>query len=272
MSAGIEVKLDTAKMVLAAQTIRNQMSIVNNCFMTIKEEALGLKGNCWEGESADAYYENMKKLCDEQSKQDAVSTGFIVKTLDDYIQNLHKEYHFLRQKYNLTPLQPELWKFLRLRPSNFPTIRLMQFVKLLNLNSFSLSNILFQESLNEVLKMLNPTPSIYWETHFKPGVVSVKKSKTFGKSSAILILINTVIPMMFAYGKLRGIESYSAKALDWLQEIKPEKNDIISEWEQAEIKVSNAMESQALVHLTKNYCLQKKCLHCRIGHLVMTNL
>ena len=89
MSAGIEVKLDTAKMVLAAQTIRNQMSIVNNCFMTIKEEALGLKGNCWEGESADAYYENMKKLCDEQSKQDAVSTGFIVKTLDDYIQNLH---------------------------------------------------------------------------------------------------------------------------------------------------------------------------------------
>jgi len=89
MPAGIDVKLDTGKMVLAAQTIRNQMSIVNNCFMTIKEEALGLKGNCWEGESADAYFEHMKKLCDEQSQSDAVSIGFVVKTLNDYIQNLH---------------------------------------------------------------------------------------------------------------------------------------------------------------------------------------
>ena len=198
--------------------------------------------------------------------------GFLsdYKGQDEYIKKLEQEYQFLRKKYDLTPLSSSLWKFLRLRPSNFPTVRLMQFAKLLHQNSFSFSCLSQETDFENIYKLLMITPSQYWETHFRPDVESPKTDKRLGKSSAELIIINTLIPILFAYGKLRGDDDLFNKALEWFQTMLPEKNSIISEWKKTGITAENAMQSQALIYLTKNYCQVKKCLHCAIGHAVMS--
>jgi hypothetical protein len=198
--------------------------------------------------------------------------GFLsdIEMQDDYIQKLVQEYYFLKKKYELKPLSSHLWKFLRLRPSNFPTIRLMQFAKLLHQNNISLSKITEEENFVDIPDLLSVTPSSYWENHFKPGVEAPKSEKKLGKSSANLIVINTLIPILFAYGKLRGKDDLCNKVLDCFQKLPAEGNSIISDWKKIDILAENAMQSQALIYLYKNYCQYKKCLHCSIGHLVMS--
>jgi len=188
---------------------------------------------------------------------------------DDYTKKLCEEYLFLKQKYILNPQSQHLWKFLRLRPSNFPTIRLVQFAKLVYQNNFSLTNIANETDFNKILELLMVTPSFYWETHFKPSIESPKRCKRLGKSSAELITINTLIPILFTYGKLHGDENLCHKILSWLQSVPPEKNSIISEWKNLNITAVNAMQTQAIIYLFKNYCRHKKCLQCAIGRGVM---
>lgn len=198
--------------------------------------------------------------------------GFLnaAKNGDEYLSELKREYSFISRKHNLKPLTLESWKFLRLRPSNFPTIRLVQLAWLMHQQRATLSRVAEADSLNQLMDIFKVSPDGYWSNHYRPGVTSHPTAKTLGVKSRELLVINTVVPVLFARGKLRGDESSCHKALDWLQELPPESNSIIEKWQQLGVKALNAAHSQALVYLKQNYCNHRRCLSCRIGHRIMT--
>ena len=242
--------------------------------LTARNFGFSVNGDVFEQLARQTPWKTVLKNRDKLESLEAIflgQAGFLSDDFnDEYFQKLKCEYLFLQKKYDLKPLSSDLWKFLRLRPSNFPTVRLIQFAKLLHQNNFSLSCISEESTFENIYKLLMVKPSSYWDTHFKPSLESPKSVKRLGKSSAELIIINTLIPMLFAFGKLRGEDELFNKALTWFQTMPPEKNVIISDWEKIGISTENAMQSQALIYLTNSYCKLKKCLHCSIGHLVMS--
>ncbi len=189
---------------------------------------------------------------------------------DDYLKDLKREYHFIRQKHQLCPLEKHIWKFLRLRPSNFPTIRISQLAHLIVKVKGLFGAFVNEENLDVILDLLDVDVSEYWEMHYLPDRKSEKIFKNLGISSKNLIIINTIIPYLFSYGKNTQNHVFEDRAMDWLNLLKPEKNAIISKWKANEILVKNAGDSQALIYLSNNYCKKKKCLHCNIGHKVLT--
>lgn len=188
---------------------------------------------------------------------------------DAYYINLKSNYHFLKQKHGLKPMDSFLWKFLRLRPSNFPTIRISQLANLL-LKLKGLFGVLTDEpQIKNVEKLLNINASAYWDEHYTFMKQSKNIQKNLGKTSISNLIINTIIPYIFTFGKKNSNYAYEQKALIWLSEMKPERNTIINRWKSNEIPVKSAGDSQALIYLFNNYCKHKKCLHCRIGHQVL---
>lgn len=188
---------------------------------------------------------------------------------DDYPTQLQKEYKFLSGKYSLKSIDKKLWKFMRLRPGNFPTIRISQFAQLIHRSSALLSQILETEKLSNATNLFKVTASDYWNNHFRFDVKSESKIKTLGSSSVNLIAINTIIPFLFVYGKLKHDEHLQQKAIDWLDQLKAENNSITRNFSKLGLKPSNAMQSQALLQLKNKYCDQKRCLECRIGHEIL---
>ncbi len=192
---------------------------------------------------------------------------------DIYPATLAEEYTFLANKYNLRPIDSKIWKFLRMRPSNFPTIRISQFANLLQSTSGLLTTILEQNRLNDVKTLFNVHANPYWKNHSNFDKVSKAKSTVLGKSSIDLILINTIIPFTFIYGKIFKLDEVQDKALLWYEQIKPEKNYITGKFSSFGLKIENAKQSQAVIQLKKNYCDKKRCLSCRFGHqLIGRNL
>ncbi len=194
---------------------------------------------------------------------------------DDYMALLNREYVILKQKYSLEPLPVHLWKFLRLRPVNFPTVRLVQLAALIAKNNKLFDALLHCENLNRVRELLKIQPLPYWNTHYRPCVTGSgeSKSKKLGKQAVDLIIINTVIPLIFAYGKLRGQPELQNKALEWLSGLPVEKNNIVSGWARPQINVNavSAADSQGLVFLKRTYCDHRKCLSCHIGHRIVSH-
>jgi hypothetical protein len=187
---------------------------------------------------------------------------------DDYHASLIREYHFLRAKYDLKPVDGHLFKYLRLRPGNFPTIRLAQLASFI-VCSKGLWDAFFKcENLLSVASLLKCPISSYWTNHYVFGEKQANQlTKTIGNGSVHLITINAIAPFVFAYGTLRSNEVLKQKAMTWLEELPPEKNKIVENWAAlAAIKPANAFESQALIHLHNYFCEQKKCLQCKIGH------
>ncbi len=193
------------------------------------------------------------------------------KLQDDYFQKLKKEYRFLKTKYNLTSVENHLWKFLRIRPSNFPTIRISQFADLIYKSSHLFSEIIETKNISELEKMFDIQASEYWNTHYNFGKESPFKEKRFGKSAVKNILINTVIPILFLYGQEKDKIEITEKAINFLENIKPEKNNITKKWKNTGLKIKNAYFSQALIQLYNEYCIKKRCLDCRIGHQFIQN-
>ncbi len=185
---------------------------------------------------------------------------------DAYFTSLQKEYAFLKNKYKLKPIEPHLWKFLRIRPVNFPTIRISQFAQLINKSSHLFSKIVEAKNIKTLQQMFNIQASEYWNAHYTFGKISKKRTKKVGKSAIENILINTVIPILFLYGKEKGKTEIQEKAFYLLEQIKPEKNKIINKWEDVGLEVKNAYFSQSLIQLYNEYCLKKRCLNCRIGN------
>lgn len=188
---------------------------------------------------------------------------------DPYPQMLLKEYTFLAAKYQLKPIDKKLWKFMRMRPVNFPTIRISQFANMIYKSSALISHFLEAEKLSFISQLLNTETTEYWKDHYQFDRLSQSKTKRLGQSSINLILINTVIPFLFVYGKMKNDESLQEKAINWMEEIKPESNTIIRKFVDLGIQPKNAMQSQALIQLKNIYCDQKRCLECRIGHIIL---
>ena len=183
-----------------------------------------------------------------------------------YYLRLKKEYTYLQHKFGLIPMDASLWRFLRLRPANFPHIRIAQLACLYHRAYGLLSRIMETETLQGVRDILKGGTSEYWLTHYTFGGSSPSRPKTLSNTSLDLLIINTVVTFLYAYGLHKGNRVLCARAGSFLEELKAENNYITRMWEQCGMKASNAADSQALIQLKKEYCDKKKCLYCRIGY------
>ncbi|MES2848029.1 MAG: DUF2851 family protein [Bacteroidota bacterium] len=187
---------------------------------------------------------------------------------DDYCTMLQKEYWFLQKKYSLKPISISL-HYLRMRPSNFPTVRLAQLAMLIHQSSHLFSKIIASSSVKEIKQLLDVTANDYWHYHYLPGEPSPFKKKNLGKQMIDNILINTVVPVLFAYGHYSGEGKYKDRALDWLEQIAAEKNNITKIFSSAGIAIRSAFDSQSLIQLKNNYCNNKRCLECAVGNNIL---
>ena len=186
---------------------------------------------------------------------------------DEYQQNLKKEFDFLKAKFSLDTLPKHIWKFHRMRPSNFPTIRIAQFAQLLHQQDGLFSKVLSIKKLKDFFNLFSLQPSLYWQSHYVFG----KETKKYGKrkmSRATIenLLLNAVVPFMFIYGQMTGKTDFEERSFALLEELKAEKNNILKGWESLNIEPKNAYESQALLQLKNKYCNAKRCLSCAVGN------
>ena len=187
---------------------------------------------------------------------------------DAYAIMLYKEYLFLQKKYKLTPVVIPV-HFLRMRPANFPTIRLAQLAALIHSSTHLFSTIIEAADLVAVKKRFNVSANDYWHYHYLIDITSAFKVKQLGKQMVENIIINTVVPMLYAYGKSIGNSALVQKALQWLTELPDEKNTITSGFSNLGISCANAADSQFQIQLKNNYCNQKRCLECSIGNAIL---
>ncbi|NSW45660.1 MAG: DUF2851 family protein [Bacteroidales bacterium] len=188
---------------------------------------------------------------------------------DPYVNQLIEEYKYQKTKYNLKPLTATIWKFSKIHPPSFPTIRIAQWAAFLNKHANSITHFLKVQSLKNLSKMFNVTPSEYWQIHYHFNSKSNKTKMNLGKSFINIILINSFFPFAFTFSKERLNNELSDWVLDMLEEMPPEKNHIIKDWINAGIEPQNAFQSQALLHLFENYCKPRFCLRCNIGTYIL---
>jgi len=199
--------------------------------------------------------------------------GFLEEHFEDkYLQALQNEYALLKHKFKLITMEKHLWKFLRLYPANFPTVRIAQFANLIYNSSHLFSKIIETEEPKKIKSMLNTGGSEYWQSHYSFEKPSNKKTKNMGDQSVDIIIINTIVPFLFVYGKQFNEEKYIDRAFYFLENIAPEKNSIIKKWEALKIPIKSAYTTQALLQLKNSYCTQKKCLQCSVGNYLLKNL
>jgi len=192
--------------------------------------------------------------------------GLLEKNFDEkYPKMLQKEYRFYQKKYQLKPIDGELF-FLRMRPANFPTIRLAQLAMLIHNSEHLFSKIKETKSVSEVKKMFDLEANDYWHYHYIFDEETDFKLKKLGKQMTDNIIINTIVPILFSYGFHNEDEFYKEKGIKWLEEVSPEKNAITKGFENLNYLNKNAFDSQAFIQLKNEYCNQKRCLQCAIGN------
>ena len=197
------------------------------------------------------------------------TTGLLEKEFQEkYPQMLQKEFLFYQKKYKLKIIDGEL-SFLRMRPANFPTIRLAQLAMLIHESEHLFSKIKSSSSLKDVKKMLQVSANDYWHYHYTFDETSDYKVKTLGKQMIDNIIINTIIPVLFTYGLHHNEQVYKDRAIKWLEEISAEKNSITSGFEKLNFSNKSAFDSQSFIQLKNEYCNKKLCLHCAIGNSLL---
>ncbi|MCR5820575.1 MAG: DUF2851 family protein [Bacteroidaceae bacterium] len=185
---------------------------------------------------------------------------------DDYLKRLRAEYTYLSHKFSLNPPMPaHLWRFLRLRPLNFPHLRLVQLARLYNKETAGFNTLIQASSREELHKALDTAPSDYWQSHYLFGLASKNNAKCLSATSRDLIIINTVVPLLFAHGIRTDNEEEQTRAISILEQLKPEANYIIRQWQKCGLNVESAADSQALIQLKREYCDRIDCLRCRFG-------
>lgn len=190
---------------------------------------------------------------------------------DEYVAMMQREYRFLATKYSLTDRQVEAhaWKWGRLRPANFPTLRLAQLARLLT-NQGSLFSLFAGTTDTEtLLAILQVQPSTYWQSHYRFGKTTEKAAPALGHTSAENIVVNTVVPLLAAYAHHRGEPAYIDRAISLLEQLPAEKNHLINKWNTLGLGIRTAFDSQAAIELHNEFCAVKKCLSCQIGAELM---
>jgi hypothetical protein len=186
---------------------------------------------------------------------------------DDYRKNLRKEFQFLASKYQLQDkiLGQHEWKYLRLRPANFPTVRLAQFARFIHENANLFSVLIHLENVKSLANILKVKQSEYWTEHYVFGKKTEGKVPTLGNASVENVVINTVVPLLVAYANQKDNRDYLEKAIRLLEEISAEENNITKHWQSMGLKIKSAFDSQASIEWYNHFCLAKKCLECNVG-------
>lgn len=185
---------------------------------------------------------------------------------DEYPRLLQSDYEALRQGAKLTPIAGYLWKFFRMRPYGFPTLRISQFAELICRSRNLFSQLLETTNAADIQKLFNVQASSYWDNHFQFDKPSPGTVKRVGAAFVDLLIINAWVPLFFEYGNQHGLQNYKDQAVEILEQLKPEDNQILRQWRKAGVPPTNAAQSQALIHLHNNYCTQHLCLQCQIGY------
>lgn len=185
---------------------------------------------------------------------------------DDYPISLQEEFAYLKHKYNLQPIAGYLWKFMRLRPANFPSVRLAQFSALVHQSLHLFTSLSDYKSVSEIAALLNVTASEYWDTHYRFDELQMKKNvKRLGGDSVNNIIINTIAPVRFLYAYSQGLIAEQEAALSLLEALPAEDNNVMRLWADHDWKGLNAAQSQSMLQLYNHYCTNKRCLECALG-------
>ncbi|MCJ8209322.1 DUF2851 family protein [Mucilaginibacter sp. RS28] len=189
---------------------------------------------------------------------------------DDYPKQLKTEYGFLRKKYNLQPIEKHLWKFARMRPLNFPTLRLAQFAALVVQSNHLFSKIIEIADTKTLHQLFDDVAvNTYWDNHYRFEVESKPALKTMGSSSVDNLMLNTIALFLFSYGKQYQQQKYTNRALQLLEQLPAENNAIVNDFVSLGVKIKTAFDSQALLELRSSYCNHKQCLQCGVGNKIL---
>lgn len=201
--------------------------------------------------------------------------GFLDEEIPDpYYMLLQREYNFLAKKYNLLPSKSEhyIWKFSKVRPANFPTLRTAQLASLIAEHGRLYDTLIHTSEAKEFLTLFSVPVSDYWNFRYDFHKISPRKtSSALGRGSIQNLIINVVIPLLVCHALDKDDDSYTEKALRLLEELPAEKNKIIRIWENLNTEVKNAADTQAYIGWYKNYCKPKRCLNCGVGQALVRN-
>jgi hypothetical protein len=199
------------------------------------------------------------------------AAGMLVKPIQtSYTKHLKNEFEFLRKKYALQPMAAMQWKFMRMRPFHFPTVRIAQMARMIAETEHFITRIENQCSAKEWIRLFSVKPeNEFWEDHYHFSAATPMASKRLGTNTAQTLVINVVAPIMFEYGRHQGKPELKERAIALLSELPAEKNSIVSGWQSCGWSVTDAGQTQALLQLKKNYCDLRRCLHCAIGMQVV---
>ena len=262
-----------------AKLIQSEFTQLNlhwdHLFLVQLCKAIGLKVNkeAFASLAMSLQFEVIQKYAHQLDQLEALlfgQSGMLSESWQDpYAKKLTSEYTFLRHKHSLQSIPLTYWKFGRLRPANFPTVRIAQLAQLLHKRPNLFSDVL-QSSAEELMHVFDElATSPYWDTHYRFDTISTEKKKTLGQDRIHLLFINCICPMLFAYGKYRQNQDYIEKAISILETLPAESNAIVNHWSALSITPRHAIDSQALIHLKKTYCDEYKCVSCQIGHQLL---
>ena len=238
-----------------------------------KNFGLNVNGDAFFSLANSIDFSIIRKLHSNEKQLEALLFGqadLLNDTIEEpYYSYLQKEYAFLKQKFEITNQGVLPFKFFRLRPMNFPTIRISQLAMLYHVHHNFFSELINLNSLKEFHQLFSITTSEFWNSHYTFNKSSKFSKKTISKSFIDLLLINTIIPIKYCYEKYNGKDNHE-NILNLIQGIKPEKNNIVDKFESLKPVSNSALQSQALLELKSTYCDKNKCLQCAIGNTVLS--
>lgn len=265
-------RLEQKASLIAARLERCNNHWEDTFFLTLSRNfGFGLNGDAFEKWATLIPFRAVDKHRDNLFQIEAFffgQAGLLEEAVDDaYYAQLQKEFRYLQRKFELPPVMDvSLWRFLRLRPGNFPHVRLAQLAFLYYKEQSLFSRIMDAQTLKEVKQILVAHTSDYWKEHFNFNKTSPQQEKTLGEGAQHLLIINTVVPFLYTYGLHKADEQLCDRAVNFLEEMKAENNHVTRLWDGAGLSVRTAADSQALLQLQKEYCDKKKCLYCRFGY------
>jgi len=216
----------------------------------------------------------LKKYINDPIKMESLlfgQAGFLSEIKDDYQNQLSKEFQYLSKKHDLKdPLKRHEWKFGKIRPSNFPTLRIAQVAEVLRQQPRLTSSIISVKELNEIFSLFKVDLPSYWMSHYDFGKAINKTQTSIGRFSIDILTINVAVPILAAYSKFSDQQNYMEMAIQFLEQLVPENNRHTREWIKIGKKPKSAFDSQAQIHLLSEYCKKRKCLQCAIGVSILS--
>jgi len=189
---------------------------------------------------------------------------------ETYYQQLTREYAFLANKFSLRPIEGSAWRLFRSRPQNFPYRRIALLAQFVH-GGFNLMNDILDAAgdTSALRELFDIELSGYWATHYSFGKPSPSAGRALSSGSIDIVLINVVAPLYYARGEMTDDYTMTDRAIELLEDLRPERNSIVTMFQNAGIRCDNALTSQALIQLRRSYCEARKCIYCRLGHRLL---